>query len=70
MTIQEIKQKALVVEDLIKGTTVNERLWISGLLDEFDKAMKFDKERARFILRSLHLGEENIEEIIKSASIQ
>jgi hypothetical protein len=70
MTIQEIKQKALEVEDLIKGTTVNERLYISGLMNEFDKAMESDKERARFILRALHVGEENIEEIIKSASIQ
>lgn len=65
MTVEEIKQKALEVQDIIRGTTVNERLWISGLMEEFEMAMESDQEHAKLILSFLQVGEENIEEILE-----
>ncbi len=47
------------------GMTVNERLFASGLLDEFDKVKKNDKSRARQILRWLEVDEPSITKIIE-----
>lgn len=47
------------------GMTVNERLFVSGLMDEFDKSKISDKTRAKQILRSLQVDEPSIELIIK-----
>ena len=49
MTKQEIYEKANSVVE-IGGMTGNERLYVSGLMDEFDKAQKSDKYKARTIL--------------------
>jgi hypothetical protein len=46
------------------GMTVNERLFASGLLNEFDKLKKDDKNRARKILKWLQVDEPSINEII------
>ncbi len=46
--------------------TVNERLFLSGLLDEFDNAKRNNKERARQILRELYVDEPSINTIIQS----
>lgn len=43
MTVEEINQQALEAGDVTSGTTINERLHISGLMDEFDKAMESNK---------------------------
>src|ERR1035437_3352174 len=47
------------------GMTVNERLHVSGLMDEFDKSKSNDKTRAKQILRLLRVHEPSIEQIIK-----
>jgi hypothetical protein len=49
----------------LSGMTVNERLYISGLIDEFDKAKTTDKRRAKEILRWLRVDEPSIEMIVK-----
>jgi hypothetical protein len=48
----------------INGTTGNERLYLSGLMGEFDIAMKFDKVKAGNILRSLKWDEPSIDIIV------
>lgn len=49
----------------LSGMTVNERLWESGLMDEFDRAKKKDKTRAKQILRWLRVDEPSIQKIVK-----
>jgi|TARA_B110000240_G_C13266973_1_gene354168 hypothetical protein len=49
----------------LRGMTVNERLYVSGLMDDFDKYLKKDKERVKKILRDLYVDESSINEIIK-----
>lgn len=47
------------------GMTVNERLYLSGLLEPFDSALaKNDKPAARAILEQIYLTPENIEAIL------
>lgn len=47
------------------GMTVNERLYVSGLMDEFDKAVKErDAEKVRNILSNVGLTEESIKPIL------
>jgi len=48
----------------LTGMTVNERLFASGLLDEFDKVKNNDKSRARLILRWLEVDEPSINKIV------
>lgn len=44
-----------------KGMTVNERLYLSGLIDEFDKAVKEkDAVKVRCILNKVDLNEASI----------
>jgi hypothetical protein len=47
------------------GMTVKERLFVSGLIDEFDKSKISDKTKAKQILRSLQVDEPSIELILK-----
>jgi len=63
MTKEEIYQKATSVVG-IDGMTGNERLWESGLMDEFDKAKKSDKHKARWILQALKFDELSIGRIV------
>lgn len=49
------------------GMTVNERLYVSGLIDEFDSAVKMNEfEKVKNILSEVELDESSIEEIIKT----
>jgi hypothetical protein len=49
------------------GMTINERLFVSGLLDEFEKAVKENnRQLATDILAQLSIGEENIKTVIDS----
>jgi hypothetical protein len=49
------------------GMTVNERLYLAGLLDEFDAAVeKRDAAALREILTKVFLSEQNIEAIVAS----
>jgi hypothetical protein len=49
----------------LSGMTVNERLYVSGLMDEFDKVKTTNKNRAKEILRWLRVDEPSIELIVK-----
>ena len=64
MTEQEIINAINKVQG-IGGMTVNERLFLSGLMDEFDKARIHDKEKAKKILELFGVDEYSIEQIIK-----
>jgi hypothetical protein len=64
MTIGEII-KAISKVDGLHGMTVNERLYTTRLMNEFDKAKKEDKEKAKKILELLHVDKLSIEKIIK-----
>lgn len=59
MTKDEIYERAKKLEGHT-GLTGNERLWISGLMNEFDHAMKYDKSKAQMILVALKFDELSI----------
>ncbi|MCD7931730.1 MAG: hypothetical protein LUE98_09850 [Tannerellaceae bacterium] len=53
--------------DKYRGMTVNERLYVSGLMDEFDKAVgKKDSESIISILKEVELTDKSIEDILLS----
>ena len=45
--------------------TVNDRLYVSGLIDKFYQAKEKDKSTAITILKEVDLGEENIKAILQ-----
>ena len=48
------------------GMTVNERLYVSGLMDEFDKAVEEKNlDKVRSILEKVELTEESIKPIVE-----
>lgn len=50
-----------------QGMTVNERLFVSGLMDAFDKAVKEkDIPKVKSILEAVELNEESIKLILKA----
>ena len=49
----------------IPGMTVNERLFATGLMPEFDKSKKSDKEKAKRILELLGVDRPSIDKIVK-----
>ena len=51
--------------DGLGGMTVNERLYVTGLMNEFDKSLKSDKERAKRILELLQVDKVSVDAIIK-----
>ena len=51
-------------EVCIGGLTGNERLFLSGLLSEFERAKRNDKVKARKILEALQFDRESIEKIL------
>jgi hypothetical protein len=64
MTEEEMMQ-AINQVDGLAGMSVNERLFSSGLMDEFDKAKKTDKNKAERILEMLQIDNPSIDKIIK-----
>ena len=48
------------------GMTVNERLFACGLINEFDKAIKTDKEKAKRILELIQVDKNSIDNIISA----
>ena len=64
MTREEI-ENAISKVDGIGGMTGNERLFVTGLMDEFDMALKNDKDKARLILELLGFDKFSIEKIVK-----
>lgn len=58
------------MENKFSGMTVNERLYVSGLMDEFDKAVEEgDVDRVRSILTRVELNEESIEPILEQLGL-
>lgn len=50
-----------------KGMTVNERLYLSGLIEEFDKAIESKNiAKVKSILRNVELSDDSIDPIIKN----
>ena len=50
-----------------KGMTVNERLFVSGLIDEFEKAVEEKNENAaRAVLEKVELNDESIKPILEA----
>lgn len=64
MTEKEIKHKISLVEN-IGGMTVNERIFICGLNEEFEKSLKNDKLKAEKILEFLQVDKLSIDLILK-----
>ncbi|WP_178989654.1 hypothetical protein [Winogradskyella schleiferi] len=62
MTLETIYEKASGIIG-IDGMTVNERLYVSGLMDIFDQAKKNDKDLAKTILKALKVDLKSIEKI-------
>lgn len=53
------------MENKYIGMTANERLYVSGLMDEFDEAVeKRDAAKVRSILEKVELTEESIKPIL------
>jgi len=58
------------MDNKYSGMTVNERLYVSGLMDEFDAAVqKKDAERVRAILEKVDLTEESIKPILEDLNL-
>lgn len=58
------------MEKKYSGMTVNERLYVSGLMDEFDKAVQeHDVDRIRNILAEVELPEESINPILEQLGL-
>jgi hypothetical protein len=54
-----------------KGMTVNERLYVSGIMDEFDKAVKEkDFQKLKLILEAVELNDESINPILEQLSLK
>ena len=53
------------------GMTVNERIYVSGLMDEFDKAVSEKKtDEVIRILKTVELGDDSIEPILKQLGLR
>ena len=58
------------MENKYAGMTVNERLYVSGLMDEFDKAVEEKNvDRVRSILEKVELTEESIKPILEQLQL-
>ena len=57
----------LIRMDNFDGMTVNERLYVGGLIDKFDLAVRNRQhEEVREILLKVHVDESSIKEILKN----
>ncbi|MBS1528717.1 MAG: hypothetical protein JSU01_00295 [Bacteroidetes bacterium] len=58
------------MDDKYRGMTVNERLFVSGLMDEFDKAVEEkDVDKVISILKEVELTEGNIYPILRNHNL-
>jgi hypothetical protein len=58
------------MENKYAGMTVNERLYVSGLMDEFDQAVaEKDAAKVRIILKQVELTEESIKPILEKLEL-
>ena len=62
------KTKEFLSQSELGAMTVNERLYVSGLFEAFDKAVaENDWEELRTILQTVQVDSESIEKIIENA---
>ncbi|MFN4292464.1 MAG: hypothetical protein ACK4E7_16535 [Permianibacter sp.] len=60
----------MIMTNRFAGMTVNERLFVSGLMDEFDKAIEEkDAEKARSILEKVELTEDSIKPVLEQFAL-
>lgn len=64
MNLQEIYDKANQVNLENNALTVNERLYHSGLMQVYDKALIYNKPLAVEILKALKVDSKSIEQIV------
>ncbi len=65
--LKDQKHKTKSNIDRYRGMTVNERLYLSGMMDDYEKAVKRkDFTKAESILGKLDIGNENVKTIIKA----
>ena len=58
------------MENKYAGMTVNERLYVSGLIDEFDEAVeKKNTDKVRAILKKVGLTEDSIKPILDNLGL-
>lgn len=58
------------MKDNYNGMTVNERLYVGGFLNEFDKAVLGKNiDSVKEILRKVNLSDENIIDVLKSLDL-
>lgn len=58
------------MENKYAGMTVNERLYVSGLMDDFDEAVeKKNTEKVRDILKKVELTENSIKPILEKLEL-
>ena len=58
------------MENKYAGMTVNERLYVSGSMDEFDDAVKKKEiEKVRTILEKVELTEDSIKPILENLKL-
>ncbi len=58
------------MENKYAGMTVNERLYVGGLMDEFDEAVEEkNTEKVRAILERVELTEESIKPILEKLEL-
>ena len=69
MTEQEIIKAISKVEG-IGGMTFNERLYVCGLMDEFDNALIKDKDKAKKILELLSVDKPSTDKIVNNGTIE
>ena len=62
--LQQRVNEGISSTESLTGTTVNERLHLTGLLDLFEEYKETDKEFAKFILKSLKVDYESIDKIL------
>ena len=63
MTKEEILDKVKKVDGL-GGMTVNERLFVTGLMNTYDKAKNNDTKLARMILEAIRVDKQSIDKIL------
>ena len=69
--ITELSHQSINMDNKYAGMTVNERLYVSGLLDEFDKAVQLkDVDVIISILKIVELTDENIDSILRNHGLK
>jgi hypothetical protein len=63
--LQEKVREGLSRSEGLEGMTVNERLYVTGLLETFESLNGTNEVFARFILESLRVDNDSVEKILK-----